>query len=82
MTLKEQILSELREKDRIYQAEISDLRDTIYFEEFFKSTLGDTILDSAAASACEHRQNEARKKIQKIEKYSQWISEMLSQYDH
>ncbi len=80
MTLREQLLSELRQQNEAAQKEIKELNSTISGESFAMSTLNGGALASVASSACKNRMQAASEKKAQIELQNDWISEMLSKY--
>jgi hypothetical protein len=80
MTLREQLLSELRQQNEIAQQEIKDLESTISAEAFAMSTVTGGALAGAARSACQNRMQVASAKKDRVKQQNAWISEMLSKY--
>ena len=80
MTLKEQLLSELREQNEVAQAEIKKLEADISAEAFAMSTVTGGALAGAARSACQNRMQAASAQKERVKQRNAWISEMLSKY--
>ena len=80
MTLKEQILEELREQDAIAQAAIKECDDQIRAESFAMSTVSGGALAGTARSACQARIDAAVSRQNRIKSGNAWVSEMLSKY--
>ena len=80
MTLREQILSELRMQNDAAQAEIKELQSDIDAEAFAMSTVTGGALAGAARSACQNRMQMAQSKMNLIKQDNAWISEMLKIY--
>jgi len=80
MTLREQLLSELRQQNEIAQEEIEKLEADIRNEVFAMSTVTGGPMAGAARSACQNRMQAASSKKDKIKRDNMWISEMLSKY--
>lgn len=80
MTLREQLLLELRTQNELVQKEIKELEEQISFEAFAITTLNSGALAGVARSACESRKNAAITKRDRIKQQNSWISEMLSKY--
>ena len=81
MTLKEQLLSELRQQNEMAQEEIKKLEEDINKEMFAMSTVTGGALAGAARSACENRMKAASAKKERVEQQNAWIREMLSKYE-
>ena len=80
MTLKEKILSELREQDKIAKSEIEDLEATIRAEAFAMSTITGGALSGTARSACQSRMDAASSAKARVKAENAWVSEMLEKY--
>lgn len=80
MTLKEQLLSELRQQNEIAQEEIKKLEADISAEAFAMSTVTGGALAGAARSACQNRMQAASAKKERVKQQNAWIGEMLSKY--
>ncbi len=80
MTLKEQLLSELRQQNEIAQEEIKKLEADISAEAFAMSTVTGGALACAARSACQNRMQAASAKKERVKQQNAWISEMLTKY--
>ena len=80
MTLKEQLLSELRQQTEIAQKEIKKLEADISAEAFAMSTVTGGALAGAARSACQNRMQAASAKKERVKQQNAWISEMLTKY--
>ena len=80
MTLKEQLLSELRKQNEVAQAEIKKLEETIRAESFAMSTVTGGAFAGSARSACQNRIQAASSQKERIKRDNAWISEMLSKY--
>lgn len=80
MTLKEQLISELRQQNEVAQAEINKLNETISAEAFAMSTITGGPLSGTARNACQSRMQAASAKKDRLERENSWISEMLSKY--
>ena len=80
MSLKQQILQELKEQNDITQAEIKKCEDDISAEAFAMSTINGGALAGAAISACQSRMQAATSKKDRLKRENAWISEMLSKY--
>lgn len=80
MTLKEQLLSELRQQNEIAQEEIKKLEADISAEAFAMSTVTGGALAGAARSACQNRMQAASVKKERVKQQNAWISEMLTKY--
>ena len=80
MTLKEQLLSELRQQNEIAQEEIKKLEADISAEAFAMSTVTGGALAGAARSACQNRMQAASAKKERVKQQIAWISEMLTKY--
>ena len=78
MTLKEQLLSELRQQNEIAQEEIKKLEADISAEAFAMSTVTGGALAGAARSACQNRMQAASAKKERVKQQNAWISEMLT----
>lgn len=81
MTLKEQLLSELRQQNDAAQEEIKKLEAVISTEAFAMSTVTGGALAGAARSACQNRMQAASAKKERVKRQNAWISEMLSKYN-
>lgn len=81
MTLREQILQELREEAAKADAKIKDYDDTIHAEMFARSTITGGPFSNAARSACETRAQQARNQKAAVERSISWIKEMLAKYN-
>lgn len=81
MTLRDQLLSELRQQDDIAQAKIKKLEEDISGEAFLISTLQDGVFAGVARNACQKRMEAASAEKDRIKQQNSWISEMLSKYD-
>ena len=80
MTLKEQLLSELRQQNEIAQEEIKKLEADISAEAFAMSPVTGGALAGAARSACQNRMQAASAKKERVKQQNAWISEMLTKY--
>ena len=80
MTLREQLLSELRKQNEVAKAAIKEQEDIISAEAFAKSTITGGPLSSTARSACDSRIQAASAKQNRLQQKNAWISEMLSKY--
>ena len=80
MTLREQILFELRQQNDEVQKEIKKLEADISAEAFAMSTVTGGALAGAARNACQNRMQAASAKKNRVEQQNAWISEMLSKY--
>lgn len=80
MTLREQLLSELREQNEIAQGKIKDLEESIRAESFAMSTVTGGALSGVARSAGQSRIQAAASEQGRIEAKNAWIREMLSKY--
>ena len=80
MTLREQVLSELRQQNEIAQKEIKELQESISTEIFAISTITGGPFANSARSACRNRMQIASAKKETVERQNAWISEMLSKY--
>lgn len=80
MTLKEQLLSELRQQNEIAQEEIKKLEADISAEAFTMSTITGGAFAGSARSACQNRMQAASAKEERVKQQNAWISEMLSKY--
>ena len=80
MTLKEQLLSELRQQNEIAQKEIKKLEADISAEAFAMSTVTGGALAGAARSACQNRMQAASAKKERVKQQNAWVSEMLTKY--
>ena len=80
MTLREQLLSELRQQNDIAKAEIKKLEEDISAEAFAMSTVTGGPMAGAARSACQNRMQVASSKKDRIKRDNMWVSEMLSKY--
>lgn len=80
MTLREQLLSELRQQNDVAQEEIKKLEADISAEAFAMSTVTGGALAGAARSACQNRMQAASAKKERVKQQNTWISEMLSKY--
>ena len=80
MTLKEQLLAELRQQNDAAQSEIKKLESDISAEAFAMSTVTGGAFAGAARSACQNRMQIARNKKTRIEQQNSWIREMLNKY--
>ncbi len=81
MTLREQLLSELRQQNEIAQAKIKKLNDDISGEVFLLSTLQEGLLAGVARNTCQKRMQAASAEKDQIKQQNSWVSEMLSKYD-
>lgn len=80
MTLREQLISELRQQNEIAQQEIKDLEETISGEAMLMSAITGGAFAGAARSACQNRMQVASAKKDSVKQKNAWISEMLSKY--
>lgn len=80
MTLKEQLLSELRQQNEIAQKEIKELEADISAEAFAMSTVTGGALAGAARRACQNRMQAASAKKERVKQQNAWVSEMLTKY--
>lgn len=80
MTLKEQILDELRRQRDIHNEEIKKLNDSISTERFAMSTINGGALAGTARSACQSRIDMAQSQKNVFEAKNVWINDMLSKY--
>lgn len=80
MTLKEQLLSELRQQNEIAQKEIKKLEADISAEAFAMSTVTGGALAGAARRACQNRMQAASAKKERVKQQNAWVSEMLTKY--
>ena len=80
MTLKEQLLSELRQQNEIAQKEIKKLEADISAEAFAMSTVTGGALAGAARRACQNRMQAASAKKERVIQQNAWVSEMLTKY--
>ena len=80
MTLREQLLAELRQQNEIAQETIKRLKEQINSEAFARSTVNGGAFASAARDACDKRIQNATQAKNRIEQQNKWISEMLSLY--
>lgn len=81
MTLKEQLLSELRQQNEVAQEEIKKLEADISTEIFIMSTLTDGAFAGMARKACQNRKDIASFKKEQVQQDNAWVSEMLSKYN-
>lgn len=81
MTLREQLLSELRQQNDVAQKEIKKLGADVSAEAFAMSTVTGGALAGAARSACQNRMQAASTKKERVKQQNAWISEMLSKYN-
>ena len=81
MTLREQLLSELRQQNDIAQEEIKKLEEDISAEAFLMSTVNGGALAGAAKNACQNRMQAASAKKERVKQQNAWIREMLSIYN-
>lgn len=81
MTLREQLLSELRQQNDVAQKEIKKLEADVSAEAFAMSTVTGGALAGAARSACQNRMQAASTKKERVKQQNAWISEMLSKYN-
>ena len=82
MTLREQILYELRQQNEIYQKEIKKLELEISSNALVSSSITGGLLAGAAVNSCENRIETAKAAKSVYTKQNAWINEMLSKYDH
>lgn len=78
MTLREQLLRELKDKNKEAQKSIK------YQESVISSNTGgrgNGILAAAADAACSDRIKEAHEVIDSIKRQNSWVSEMLTKYN-
>lgn len=80
ITLKEQLLSELRQQNEIAQKEIKKLEADISAEAFAMSTVTGGALAGAARRACQNRMQAASAKKERVKQQNAWVSEMLTKY--
>lgn len=80
MTLREQLLSELRQQNEIAQKKIKELEATISAEAFTMSAVTGGALAGAARSACQNRMQAASAQKEYVKQQNAWISDMLSKY--
>jgi len=80
MTLREQLLSELRMQNESAMKEIRELEEKIKTEAFMMSTVTGGALSGAARSACQNRMQEASNRKAAVTAQNSWISEMLAKY--
>ncbi len=80
MTLREQLLSELRQQDKAAQEEIQKLEEDIRAEAFLKTTITGGAFSGTARSACQNRMQAASAKKERVKQQNAWVSEMLSKY--
>ena len=80
MTLREQLLSELRQQDKAAQEEIQKLEEDIRAEAFLKTTITGGAFASTARSASQNRMQAASAKKERVKQQNAWVSEMLSKY--
>lgn len=80
MTLREQLLSELRRQNEADQKEIKKIEEDISAEAFAMSTITGGLFAGTAKSACQSRMQAASAKKERAKKQNAWVSEMLSKY--
>ncbi len=80
MTLKEQLLSELRMQNAVAQAEIEDLNATIRAETLAGNGITGGAFAGAARNAVQTRIQAAQNQKDRIKAQNAWIEDMLSKY--
>ncbi len=80
MTLREQLLSELKQRNEVAQAQIKELESKINLEAFSITTITGGALAGAARSACQRRMEAARREKDRVIQQNAWVSDMLSKY--
>ena len=80
MTLREQILKELRIQDSIMQKEIKDYESKMDAESFAMNSINGGPLAGTARSACQARLDKYRNEKNRLTNENQWVSEMLAKY--
>lgn len=80
MTLKEQLISELRQQNEIAQNKIKELDEAISATAFAMSTITGGLGASSARNSCQNRMRTDSAQKERIKQQNAWISEMLSKY--
>lgn len=80
MTLKEQLLSELRQQNEIDQEKIKKLEEDVRNVAYIKSTITGGLFATTARSSCERDMQAANAEKARVKQKNAWISEMLSNY--
>lgn len=80
MTLRQQLLQELRTQDEEAQTAIAKLKEEIEAEYFMRSTITGGAFSTSARNACDNRAQIATNRKNALIAKNKWVSEMLSQY--
>ena len=81
MTLREQLLSELRRRNEIVQKKIKEIESQISSYTLFMSTITGGAFSGTAKRSCEYHKNELFEQKERVIQQNSWISEMLSKYE-
>lgn len=80
MSLKEQILLELKKKNSLALEEMKKCDEAIAFEKFKMSTINEGALAGTARKFCQSNIDSATRRKENIKNENAWVSEMLSKY--
>lgn len=80
LSLKQHLLSQLKQRNDEAQEKIDDLQFSIDYEYLSASSIKDSVLGNTAKNACYDRAKLKKSKQNAIKEKNAWISEMLSKY--
>ena len=80
MTLRQQLLQELRAQGEEAKAAIAKPKEEIEAEYFMKSTITDGAFSTTARNSCDNRAQIAANRKNALVAKNKWVSEMLAQY--